>query len=384
MTLDRLENTLSVRGLTEYIQLLLEDDRQLQRVWVTGEVSSLHEHNRGLFFTLSDPDGEAAINCVVWNTQRFKLGWEPKRGEQIIALGNVKLYSKRGEYKLTVFQCLPAGEGLQELRYQQLRSRLQAEGLFDRERKRPLPSHPRTIAVVTSPTAAAWGDIKRTLQQRYPGLTVLFSPATVQGIEAPDSIVRAIDLVDRDRRAEVLILARGGGSVEDLACFNDERVVRAIVTCKIPVITGIGHQRDESLADLVADYSAHTPTAAAEIVVPSLERLIDEHEYRVTRLVESIRERLDREFDRLEFLRQKLTRFPRTSRQLLQATGRVELLKHKLNALDPNAVLQRGYAVVREEDGSIVRSSRELAIDRTLTIQLGTGRVKVKVISIEE
>jgi exodeoxyribonuclease VII large subunit len=380
MNTDRLENTLSVLGLTEYIQLLLEGDRQLQRVWVTGEVSSLHEHPRGLFFTLCDPDGEAAIQCVVWNSGRSKLSWEPKRGEQIIALGNVKLYNKRGEYKLTVFQCLPAGEGLQQLRYQQLRARLQAEGLFDEERKRSLPTHPRTIAVVTSPTAAAWGDIQRTLWQRYPGLTVLLSPATVQGIEAPDSIVQAIARVNEDNRAEVIILARGGGAVEDLACFNDEKVVRAIVTSKIPVIAGIGHQRDESLADLVADYSAHTPTAAAEIAVPSLERLIAEHEYRLSRLVESVRGRFDREVDRLAGLRQRLSSFPHDSRQLLQATGRVELLKQKLKALDPHAVLQRGYAVVREEDGRIVRSSEELAIDRVLFLQLGTGIVKVKVI----
>jgi exodeoxyribonuclease VII large subunit len=382
MTIDRLENTLSVLGLTQYMQSLLEDDDRLQRVWVVGEVSSLHQHPRGLFFTLSDPDGEAAIQCVVWGNGRSKLSWEPTRGEQIIALGTVKLYNKRGEYKLAVLQCLPAGEGLQQLRYRQLRDRLQAEGLFDEERKRPLPEHPRTIAVVTSPTAAAWGDIQRTLRQRYPGLTVLLSPATVQGIDAPDSISRAIDRVNRDKRAEAIVLARGGGAVEDLACFNDERVVRAIVTSKIPVITGIGHQRDESLADLVADYSAHTPTAAAEIVVPSLERLIEEHSDRLFRLVTGAREYLDRESERLARLHRRAIALPVTSRQLLQAAGRLELLKQKLIALDPTAVLRRGYAVVKEEDGRIVRSGAELAINRVLTLQFGTGSARVKVIEV--
>ena len=194
----------------------------------------------------------------------------PAVGEQIIVLGSIRLYPARGEYQLSVWQAIPAGVGLQALRFQQLKNRLTAEGLFDDERKQPLPTHPQTIAVVTSPTAAAWGDIQKTLKSRYPGLQVLFSPATVQGEQAPNSIAKAIQRVEKDGRAEVLILGRGGGAVEELACFNDERVVRAIAECSIPIITGIGHQRDESLADLAADASVHTPTAAAEIVVPSL------------------------------------------------------------------------------------------------------------------
>jgi exodeoxyribonuclease VII large subunit len=202
------DTALSIAGLTDYIRLLLEQDNQLRQVWVTGEVSSANQHRSGLFFTLQDPDGSAAIKCVVWNSQLTKLAQIPIRGEQIIILGSIRVYPQRGEYQLTVWQVLPAGVGLQALRYQQLKNRLLAEGLFDPERKRSLPIHPQTIAVVTSPTAAAWGDIQKTLKQRYPGLHVLFSPATVQGEQAPASIVKAIARVERDNRAQVLILSR--------------------------------------------------------------------------------------------------------------------------------------------------------------------------------
>ncbi|MCM0593775.1 MAG: exodeoxyribonuclease VII large subunit [Gloeotrichia echinulata IR180] len=394
---------LSVAGLTDYIRLLLEQDDQLRQVWVTGEVSSANHHRSGLFFTLQDPDGTAGIKCVVWNSQLAKLAQIPVPGEQLIILGSIRLYPQRGEYQLTVWQALPAGFGLQALRYQQLRNQLLAEGLFDTQRKRPLPNHPHAIAVVTSPTAAAWGDIQKTLRLRYPGLQVLFSPATVQGEQAPESIVKAIERVERDGRAQVLILSRGGGAVEELACFNDERVVRAVANCFIPVITGIGHQRDESLVDLVADACVHTPTAAAEMVVPSLSDMYAQHRQRVNALHEAVgdygkiagnklqglknrlrRLRLDRqiqqEVERITWKRQELLQV--TNRRSHQATQHLELLKQKLASLDPKAVLQRGYAVVRQENGAIARSSVELAVGQDLLIQLGQGEVKVKVTEI--
>ncbi|NJN87426.1 MAG: exodeoxyribonuclease VII large subunit [Leptolyngbyaceae cyanobacterium SL_7_1] len=246
------DSVLSVAGLTSYIQSLLEGDGNLRQVWLTGEVSSATRHRSGLFFTLQDPDAQATINCIVWNSQLPKLMTLPSVGEQLIILGRVQVHLQRGSYQLIVWQALPAGEGLRAIRFRQLRQRLEVEGLFDVTRKRSLPPHPKTIAVVTSPQAAAWGDIQRTLKRRYPGLRVLFSPALVQGEQAPLSIVQAIHRVERDGRAEVLILSRGGGAIEDMACFNDERVVRAIADCAIPIVSGIGHQRDESLADLAA------------------------------------------------------------------------------------------------------------------------------------
>ena len=166
------EAALSVGGLTDYIQELLEQDDQLRQVWVTGEVSSANRHRSGIFFTLQDPDSKALIQCVVWSSQLIKLVQVPMPGEQLIIMGSIRLYPQRGQYQLSVWQALPAGEGLQALRYRQLRNRLEAEGLFDEARKRSLPDHPRIIGVVTSPQAAAWGDIQRTLRRRYPGLHV--------------------------------------------------------------------------------------------------------------------------------------------------------------------------------------------------------------------
>ncbi len=317
------ETALSVAGITNYIQSLLEEDQILRQVWVTGEVSSANHHRSGLFFTLQDPDGTAGIKCVIWNSQAAKLMQIPTVGEQIIILGSIRLYPQRGEYQLSVWQALPAGAGLQALRYQQLRDRLLAEGLFDPQKKRPLPLHPQTIAVVTSPTAAAWGDIQKTLKHRYPGLHLLFSPATVQGEQAPESIVKAIARVEKDGRAEVLILSRGGGAVEELACFNDERVVRAIAECSIPVITGIGHQRDESLVDLVADICVHTPTAAAEIVVPALSELYAQHQQRIDALYDAVYEVKVTTENQLQVLRNRLQRLglDRQVKQEMQKLG---------------------------------------------------------------
>ena len=399
------DTALSVAGLTDYIRFLLEQDEQLRQVWVTGEVSSAHNHRSGLFFTLQDPDGVAGIKCVAWSSQLAKLVQTPTIGTQLIILGSIRVYPQRGEYQLSVWQALPGGAGLQALRYQQLRNRLQAEGLFDVQRKRSLPTHPQTIAVVTSSTAAAWGDIQKTLKQRYPGIHVLFSPATVQGDQAPESIVKAIGRVERDGRAEVLILSRGGGAVEELACFNHERVVRAVANCSIPVIAGIGHQRDESLVDLVADASVHTPTAAAELVVPALTELYTEHRQRVAALHDAVydewktaqnqlqqmqnrlrRLRLDRqvqqEMQALSWKRQRVVQA--TTRQLQQATQHVEVLRQKLATLDPKAVLQRGYAVVRQENGAIARSAKELAVGQELWVQLSEGEVKVEVMEVKD
>jgi exodeoxyribonuclease VII large subunit len=395
------ETALSVSGLTHYIASLLESDDQLRQIWVAGEVSSANYHSRGLFFTLQDPDAEASIKCVVWNAHLNKLVTRPEAGEQVVILASIQLYAARGVYQLKVWQVLPGGEGLRALRYRQLRYRLEAEGLFDRERKRPLPTYPKTIAVVTSPQAAAWGDIQRTLRRRYPGLQVLLSPAIVQGEQAPGSIVQAIRRVAQDGRAEVLILARGGGAVEDLACFNDERVVRAIATCPIPVVSGIGHQRDESLADLAADLCAHTPTAAAEQAVPKLVDVLAAHQERSHRLhralhiyldqrtrhLERLQERLrrirpdrqvQREWQTIHWLRQRLRQV--TGQQLHDAELHCQMLRQKLVSLDPTAVLQRGYAVVRQGQGTLVRSSAQVQPGEPLTLQLAEGWLQVQVI----
>ncbi|MDM3847414.1 MAG: exodeoxyribonuclease VII large subunit [Aphanizomenon gracile PMC649.10] len=405
MIFDFPNTALSVTGLTDYLKLLLEQDEILRQVWVTGEVSSANHHQSGLFFTLKDTDSTASIKCVAWKSQVPKLAQMPVAGEQLIILGSIRIYPQRGEYQLTVWQALPAGVGLQALRYQQLKNRLQAEGLFDIERKKYIPPHPQIIAVVTSPTAAAWGDIQKTLKHRYPGLHILFSPATVQGEQAPASIVKAIERVKKDGRAEVLILSRGGGAVEELACFNDERVVMAVANCPIPIITGIGHQRDESLTDLVADSWVHTPTAAAETVVPSLSDLQIQHQQRIIGLCTAVNSslaarekqlqglkhrlrqlRLDRqveqERDKLSWQQRQLLQV--TTGKLQQASQHLEMLRQKLAIIDPQSVLQRGYAVVITENGVIPRSVSELTIGENLVIQLAQGKVTVKVIEVTE
>jgi exodeoxyribonuclease VII large subunit len=397
------DTALSVAGLTTYIQALLEQNDQLQQVWVTGEVSSASRYRSGLFFTLQDPDAQASISCVVWNNQLGKLVTQPVQGEQLILLGRIRVHPQRGNYQLIIWQALPAGEGLRALRYRQLRHRLDAEGLFDQQRKRLLPLHPQTIAVVTSPQAAAWGDIQRTLKRRYPGLNVLFSPALVQGDQAPVSIVQAIDRVNYDGRAEVLILSRGGGAIEDMACFNDERVVRAIATCPIPVVSGIGHQRDESLADLVSDVCAHTPTAAAELVVPRLSDIYAVHQERINHLNQALKQQFTNAYEQLHRLEERLHRLQvnrqirqetqaivwmrqrliqQTSQQMQQATLHCQMLRQKLNTLDPEAVLRRGYAVVRQTDGSLARSADQLIPGQTLQVRLPQGQITVQVLDV--
>jgi exodeoxyribonuclease VII large subunit len=395
---------LSIDRLTRYIEQALLQTPELRQVWVCGEVSSATFHPSGIYFTLKDKVGKAALPAVVWKTQIPALETKPQVGMEVLVFGKISVYAPHGKYQFLVQQVLPLGEGLQALRLQRLRQRLSAEGLFDLDRKRSIPTQPQTIAVVTSATAAAWGDIQKTLRSRYPGVLVLLSPATVQGETAPNSIERAIDRVTLDGRAEVLILARGGGAVEDLSCFNSEIVVRAIAECPIPVVTGIGHERDESLADLAADVSAVTPTAAAMLVVPDLADLVDEHLDRLERLRVTIQRilidrqsQLDRlwsgykrikpdrlvagEENRIDRLQQRLRR---SMAERLQTAQQEQLrLKSRCQALDPRLVLQRGYALVRQDNGEIVRTSDRLVIGEELSLQFGSGRVKVRIIEID-
>jgi exodeoxyribonuclease VII large subunit len=394
----------SVDRLTSYIEQALLQTPELRQVWVCGEVSSATHHPSGIYFNLKDKVGKASLPAVIWKSQIPELETKPQIGIEVLAFGKIAVYAPHGKYQFQVQQVLPLGEGLQALKLQKLKQRLSAEGLFDLECKQPLPTQPQTIAVITSPTAAAWGDIRRTLLSRYPGVFVLFSPATVQGEAAPQSIERAIDRVVLDGRAEVVILARGGGSIEDLSCFNSEIVVRAIAECPIPIVTGIGHERDQSLADLAADLQAATPTAAAILIVPDLEDLADEHSDRVERLRGAMQRVLIDQQSQLKQLRIRCERI-RPDRQLELETARIERLSQRLklaiagrlqtaqqeqlrlterlNAIDPRLVLQRGYALIRQHNGAIVRDSASLEMGEELSIQFGQGQAKVRVIEID-
>jgi exodeoxyribonuclease VII large subunit len=393
-----------VGGLVDYIKTLLEEDSHLRQVWVVGEVSSANNHSKGLFFNLTDLDGNATINCVAWRSQFPKLSALPKMGEQVTVLGTVKVYPQRSSYQITVWQILPTGDGLKALRYRQLKQRLEAEGLFDPQYKRPLPTLPQTIAVVSSPQAAAWGDIQRSLAQHHPGLHILFSPAIVQGDSAPDSIVAALERAAQDGRAEVVILARGGGASEDLGCFDDERVVRAVAECPIPVVTGIGHQRDESLADLAADLCAHTPTAAALAAVPALADLEANHQQRIDQIkslvtitlattqgdltdlgqrLQRLRldQRLHQQQERLRILKRRLAYA--VQGDLRRATDRCQALRAHLLTLDPDTVVRRGYALVKDEAGHLVTQADTLNLGQTLLVQLAQGQATVQVTAIQ-
>lgn len=393
---------LSVAGLTDYLKALIEEDEQLAAIAVFGEVSSANQSGSGLFFTLRDPDTDAKLNAVIWRYLMAQQPVLPQPGQQILVLGKLQVYAPRSDYKIIADRVLPLGDGLQALKRQQLSDRLQTEGLFDADRKRPLPSHPQIIGVISSPQAAAWGDIQRTIAQRYPGLQIMFSPAIVQGDLAPASIVQAFARLKRDGRSQVTILARGGGSKEDLAAFDDERIIRAIVESPVPVVTGIGHQRDESLADRVADWCAHTPTAAAERVVPNLADLVSDLQGYRSRLYRScqtqldrqrqhldrlnsasiaqpIQQRLDRERLRLNDLSERLRRALKT--RLDRDQRQCEALGDRLAAIDPRAVLRRGYALVRDASGAIVRSAQTVTSGDRLAIEIGETVVQVEVVA---
>lgn len=355
---------LSVEGLTNYLQHLVKSNRQLQDIWVMGEIVDARSHQNGhLYFQLKDRESSAIIPCTVWHSYVGKLRDKPVNEKTFILWGKVEIYPPHGKYQFIVYEARKMGEGLKSQALQRLRNHLESLGFFSPEKKRKIPSHPQTIAVVTSPNAAAWGDIQTTLKKRaYPGLKVLLSPAIVQGEKAPNSVIKAIQRVEKDGRAEVLILSRGGGAAEDLSCFNDERIVRAIADCSVPIVTGIGHQRDETFADLAADLALHTPTGAAQGVLPDFKSLIGSEK---------------------QLLKQKKERLLRSVQaQLQQARQSYFFLQKRLESLDPHRVLQRGFAIVRNTHDQIPLSLENINLQEELILELNGGKIKVQVTEI--
>lgn len=258
----------SVRDLTRFIKMKLDADATLQSVWVQGEVSNFTRHSSGhLYFTLKDK--ESRIKCVMFARQASRLPFAPRDGAKVIVNGSVTVYERDGQYQLYVNAMQPDGIGSLYLAFEQLKKKLEGEGLFAASRKRPIPKFPRAVGVVTSPTGAAVRDIMITLQRRNPGVPILLYPVAVQGTAAVPSIVKAIRVMNERKEVDVLIVGRGGGSLEELWAFNEEAVARAIAASEIPVISAVGHETDTTIADFVADLRAATPTAAAELAVPS-------------------------------------------------------------------------------------------------------------------
>jgi exodeoxyribonuclease VII large subunit len=384
----------TVSQLTGHIRRLFDDDPLLADLWVEGEVSNFTRASSGhCYFTLKDAGSQIA--CVMWRSVVQGQDYLPVSGDQVLAQGHVSVYEAGGRYQLYVERLHPAGVGDLYRRFELLKERLEAEGLFAPERKRPLPSFPRRIGVVTSPTAAALRDILNVLGRRYPLAEVLLSPTQVQGEAAPPQIVAALEALNAREDVDVIILARGGGSLEDLWPFNDERVARAIAGSRLPVICGVGHETDFSLADFAADVRAPTPSAAAELVAPDRAELgawvaglalaltsalgatIGERRWRLTEQARALRHlspaaQLTQSRQRVDDLVGRAEGAARHSLALHRE--RLGGLTGRLAAISPLGTLERGYAIVRHgETDAVVRSVAQVAPGDALTVRVTDG-----------
>lgn len=385
----------SVAQLNGYLKELLECDPVLQSVWVQGEVSNCSLSPAGhLYFTLKD--SRSQIRCVAFRSQIGRRGLRvPNNGEAVVVHGRVSIYEVQGSYQLYVDLIQPEGVGLLHLRFEELRARLEAEGLFDPARKRPLPAFPKRVGVVTSPTGAVIRDIISILQRRYPLAELVLAPANVQGDGAADSICLALQALNECGEVDVIIVARGGGSLEELWAFNEERVARAIYASKVPVVSGVGHETDYTIADLAADVRAPTPSAAAELVSPDCR----ECEAQVRRCqeqliglalaqVEDRRAGLERAVANLRRAspantlarsRQRVDDLARTAaysvRSLLALhRERVNGQEMRLGSLNPMAVLRRGYSICwHQASGRIITSISHVSSRDALRLQVSDG-----------
>jgi exodeoxyribonuclease VII large subunit len=387
----------TVSKLTFYIRKLLEEDEILQDVWVQGEISNLSRPASGhVYFTLKD--SSAALRCVMWKTSAARLGIPLQDGKAVEVHGKIGVYEVSGQYQLYIDQIRPVGEGALYQEFMRLKAMLEAEGLFAAERKRPIPLFPQKIGIVTSATGAALRDMLNTLRRRMPLVQVLLAPSPVQGIEAPPALVNAIHSVNL-QSPDVIIIARGGGSIEDLWAFNDERVVRAVALSDAPVICGVGHETDFTLCDFAADLRAPTPTAAAELAtqltVLDLAATVSNLQSRMNKsLIEylhlqkgilaglltqmryvSPERRILSERQRVDELTRRA--YASLSHHIqLQATH-VKGMQRRLAALNPSAVLARGYAVLtRKDDGSVV--SRVSQAGDEMKVRVSDGEFEVK------
>ncbi|MEC0249255.1 exodeoxyribonuclease VII large subunit [Paenibacillus chitinolyticus] len=307
---------LSIKDLNRYIKMKLEGDNRLQDVWVRGEISNFTHHSSGhMYFTLKDKDSR--LKSIMFASYNQRLPFRPKEGTMVIARGNVSVYERDGQYQFYVTQMQPDGIGGLYLAFEQLKQKLDSEGLFRTERKKPIPRMPKAVGVITSPTGAAVRDIIITLQRRFPNVPILLHPVLVQGAQAAPSIVRAIETMNSLGEVDVLIVGRGGGSLEELWAFNEEIVARSIFASAIPVISAVGHETDFTIADFVADLRAATPTAAAELAVPHHLELKQQMAHLRQRLHRGLLQQLQRRQDRLERLRRS-PYLTNPHRQLLQ------------------------------------------------------------------
>lgn len=391
-------NSWTVTELNDYVRDLLEAAPLLSDIRLTGEIADFKHHSSGhLYFTLKD--AQSRVSAVMWRSGAAMLSFEPKNGMLVTVRARASLYSKSGAYQLYVSSMRRAGLGDMYLRFEQLKRKLEAEGLLSSERKRPIPSHPRILGVVTSRSGAAFHDIVRVARARDPKIGILLAPCAVQGVGAAEEIARAIRLLNRNGEADVLLVGRGGGSAEDLWAFNEEPVARAIAASTIPVISCVGHEIDFSIADLVADLRAATPSNAAELAVPDkeeaalAERRLEQRLLRALATGQKIRRSALERFAASPVLRkpellisERRTRTETARTKLISAQEhriamlylRHDELSRTLNAVAPMQVLKRGYAAVRR-DGAFVNRAEELETGNRVDLVFADGSRKAEI-----
>jgi len=399
------KNILSVSDLTGYLRQVLESDEILQDLWVAGEISNYSRPASGhLYFTLKD--NKAAIKCVMWRNTAARLNFSPREGMAVEAHGGMSVYEAGGQVQLYVDTMRPAGEGALYQEFLRLKALLEAEGLFDPDRKRPIPMRPQTIGIVTSPTGAALQDMLNTLKRRYPITSVVIAPTQVQGSQAPPGIVAALNQLNSKIHPDVILIGRGGGSIEDLWAFNDEAVTRAVAASEAPVISGVGHETDFTLTDFAADLRAPTPTAAAELATPdkiellgSITEIKNRHAALLQEVISNLRWEHNQLQNRLVHLspehaintyRQRLDelsyRFHQTlNTKLDHKTLQLKHLQHTLHSLNPQAVLKRGYAIVTaRKDGKLIRTTQQVQQDEVILIQFSRGSLDARITKINQ
>lgn len=389
----------TVGQINRYIRNLLENDFILSSLLVKGEISNFKAHSSGhLYFTLKDASG--ALSCVMFRQDAAGLPFEPENGMQVVVYGHVSLYEKTGQYQLYAEFLEPLGIGALQVAFEQLKEKLAAEGLFDGDFKREIPKNPSCIAVITSPTGAAVRDILQIVKRRDPNVKVAIFPTLVQGEQAAADIVRSLKLVNEWGKADVIILGRGGGSMEDLWCFNDENVARAVFASEIPVISAVGHETDFTITDFVADMRAPTPSAAAELAtMPLSERREAFHrlelrlERDVSALLTSCRRRLDllksrpvmeRPLERIyrtmmdmEETQQRLDK--EMTNRLMQRAERWQYLTNRLEAASPLAVMSRGYVMAVASSGKLLTSVKQVEVGDRVTLHLQDGKIETNI-----
>ena len=383
-------------GVTEVnnlVKLLLDGEPMLQNVYVRGELSNYKIYPSGHhYFTLKDPEG--ALRCVMFRGQAGRLRFRPENGMKVVASGRITVFPRDGAYQLYCSTLTPEGVGDLAVAFEQLKAKLNAEGLFAPAHKKPLPAYPERIAIITSSAGAAVHDMIRILRRRYPIAKVILLPVRVQGVEAPPEIAGAIRYADKWKIGDVIITGRGGGSMEDLWAFNDERVARAIYDCETPVISAVGHEPDVTISDFVADARASTPSNAAEIAVPDQVELLrwlrgaeERMEQSETARLEALRQRLNTlaskrvMTDQLAYVQDKRMELVHVQRRLGDLSGalvarkrqRFSALAASLDAMSPLKVLGRGYAMAQNGGGRILKSYRDVAAGERVSVTLGEG-----------